>query len=87
MAEITFSIGCYVKTPNEPLATISLTLAKLCDLFSKPVCVIDKLRTPYFLRCTGTHRNNASVSNHAALLIIDADKRLDWLNDWQELLA
>lgn len=82
---IIFSIGGYVKTPNEQLSTVSLPLAKLISLFSKPLITTDKLRTPYFLRCTGTHRNNNSVSAQAALLIIDADKRLDWLNDWQEL--
>lgn len=84
-SNIIFSIGKYVRTPNEQLKTVSLNLAKLIDLFSKPIVTSDKMRTPYFLRCTGTHRNNNSVSNKAALLIIDADKRLDWLNDWQEL--
>ncbi|MFI3219337.1 MAG: hypothetical protein QX189_09475 [Methylococcales bacterium] len=80
MDKITFSIGSYVKTPNEPLTTVSLTLAKLVDLFRTPAIIPDKLKSPYFLRCTATHRNNKSVSNNGALLIIDADKRLDWLN-------
>lgn len=80
MDNITFSIGSYVKTPNEPLTTVSLTLAKLIELFSNPAIITDKLTSPYFLRCTATHRNNKSVSNKGALIIIDADKRLDWLN-------
>ncbi|MEI6709173.1 MAG: hypothetical protein WCK96_18785 [Methylococcales bacterium] len=80
MSNITFSIGSYVKTPNEALTTVSLDLAKLIDLFSNPAIITDKLTSPYFLRCTATHRNNKSVSNNGALLIIDADKRLDWLN-------
>jgi hypothetical protein len=80
MDKITFSIGSYVKTTNEQLTTVSLTLAKLVDLFRTPAIITNKLKSPYFLRCTATHRNNKNVSNNGALIIIDADKRLDWLN-------
>jgi len=85
MANITFSIGSYVKTPNEQLTTIQPNLAGLEALFSTPAILSDKLKSPYFLRCTASHRNNKSVSNHGALIIIDADKRIDWLNDGSEL--
>ena len=85
MSKITFSIGVYVKTPNEPLTTVSLSLAELFEIFSNPAIITDKLKSPYFLRCTATHRNNKAVSNMASLLIIDADKRIDWLNDGSEL--
>jgi hypothetical protein len=85
MDNITFSIGSYVKTPNEQLTTVSLGLTKLVDLFSKPAIITDKLKSPYYLRCTATHRNNKRVSNTGALIIIDADKRIDWLNDGSEL--
>lgn len=85
MNNIVFSIGSYVKTPNEKLTTVSLNLAKLVELFSRPAIITDKLTSHYFLRCVASYRNNKSVAPSASLLIIDADKRIDWLGDGGEL--
>jgi hypothetical protein len=85
MDKITFSIGIYVKTTNEQLTTVSLSLAELIELFSNPAIIIDKLKSPYYVRYAGHYRNNKSAPNMGVLLIIDADKRIDWLNDGSEL--
>jgi hypothetical protein len=83
--EITFSVGKNVRTPKEQLTRISPSLAKLCELFSNPAIITDKLTSPYYLRYAGHYRNNKSAPNMGVLLIIDADKRIDWLNDGSEL--
>jgi hypothetical protein len=79
MGSITFAIGRYVKTPNERLSTITTGLAKLEMIFSNPAPLADKLKSPYYLRCQATQRNNKSVSNNASLVLIDGDSRIDWL--------
>jgi hypothetical protein len=82
---IVFSIGKNVRTPKEQLTPISLTLAELCVAFSNPAIIPDKLISPYYLRYAGHYRNSKSAPNMGVLLIIDADKRIDWLNDGSEL--
>lgn len=86
MTTIQFSTGKYIKTPNEALHDVTVQgLAKLIDLFSTPAILSDKIKAPYFLRCQAKHRNNNSVAPEASLLIVDADKRINWQGDNSEL--
>ena len=60
---------------NTRLTLWNPTTTSLVKNFSTPV--IGTKDGAYFIRCTGSKRNNADTSDEANILILDGDKRID----------
>src|SRR5665811_1801675 len=74
MKNLTFAVSTG-GIKNTQLSTYEANIPTLVNKFSKPT--IGSKDGPYFVRCTGTRRNDTDTADTADILIIDGDSRID----------